>query len=128
MTRMSASDPFKEPILRSRARVIVGLFAAHLIWVQLTFSQRAQGIFGPCLETQLSAMPAGLFVESFKGSRPTVALLTSNPSVLTSYAIASDGSLAEQYRATLTSRCRFWATWENDGEGNISLLGVGQME
>jgi hypothetical protein len=71
-------------------------------------------------------MPAGLFVESFKGSRPTVALLTSNPSVLTSYAIASDGSLAEQYRATLTSRCRFWATWENDGEGNISLLGLAE--
>ena len=80
----------------ARRRVMLGLCAAHVIWLQLTYGQRLYTSFGQVAERALGFTPTGLAVHMHPGgNRSEVAVLAKSPPELYTFALSDSGTILQ---------------------------------
>ena len=80
----------------ARRRAVLGLCAAHMIWLQLTYGQRLYTSFGQVAERSLGFTPTGLAVHALPaGSRSEVAVLAKSPPALYTFALSDSGTIVQ---------------------------------
>jgi len=107
-----------------RRSLLVGIVTIHLLWFDVTFAQRSQGVFGPTIDLPLGKTPAGLFVASPGGGRPEIDLVTSDPPGIDAYVVSERGRVEFRSTAPLRSRCRSWVVADMESNGVPALLGL----
>ena len=115
------------PVLRHQPRrgMILSLFTANLLWLQLTYSQRAYTSFGPVSELSLGFSPAGLAIRSAPAlARNEVAVLAQFPSMLHFFALNDSGRIVPTGECPVSAPRIGLVAADLDGDGEPEFLSL----
>jgi hypothetical protein len=105
--------------------MMLSLVTANLLWLQLTYSQRASTSFGPISELNLDFIPAGLAIRSAPSlARNEVAVLGQSPASLHFFSLNDSGRIVQSGSYPLSAPRSGLVAADLDGDGEPEFLSL----